>query len=210
MRIQFMDPDEARAERERWLRDNQHTLPLDFLIPGHNKVKHVQYAELKDRMRSFYFWPPGLKQSAEDMARAGFFHTERGDEVVCYACGVIATKWLPEDEPLIEHIKFNNNCGFISGTQSKKFIKEVLERADIKNHVLEPETKPSQDPQERIDTEITVTEDRRKCIICFEREADFLFWPCKHLATCQLCGIRLTDCLICRHKIVRSCKIFYS
>ena len=47
------------------------------------------------------------------MAKAGFFHRGFGDIVTCAFCGVSLHKWLRDDDPIVEHRKFNADCKFI-------------------------------------------------------------------------------------------------
>jgi E3 ubiquitin-protein ligase BOI-like protein len=41
-------------------------------------------------------------------------------------------------------------------------------------------------------------EGRRKCVICMDRNACMVFFPCKHMRTCEPCSAALQTCPICR------------
>lgn len=41
----------------------------------------------------------------------------------------------------------------------------------------------------------------RKCACCMDKEKCMFFFPCRHVATCEDCQPRLTDCPMCRAPI---------
>jgi len=49
---------------------------------------------------------------------------------------------------------------------------------------------------------------RKECIICFEREANQVLFPCGHSFTCAVCTNRLQSCPTCRRKVVRTCQLY--
>ena len=53
------------------------------------------------------------------MAEAGFFYSGFGDIVICAFCGLTLNKWLPNDDPITEHRKFNQDCKFLRLFQGK-------------------------------------------------------------------------------------------
>lgn len=46
------------------------------------------------------------------MAKAGFFYLQDGDDVQCFFCGIRIHKWKADDEPLSEHLKWSEHCGY--------------------------------------------------------------------------------------------------
>ena len=66
------------------------------------------------RLATFTNWPPGLRQKPEQLAKAGFFYVERGDQVKCFSCDGGLSSWEPEDIPEEEHKKWFQNCVFIN------------------------------------------------------------------------------------------------
>ena len=193
-------------------------------IPKHVVVKFDDYADVNVRLKTFNSWPPGIKITGEIMANAGFYYTGQSDVVVCYACGVVAKDWHAEDEPIVEHIRFRNNCRYVNFIKSEKFIKNalktfskdkvLLDSNDMFSYHERPKEKPViGDDEIKKDTsegqEIKKVSDSRACIVCLDNEVDMLLWPCRHIV-CNFCGLRLTNCPVCRHKIENSCKIFFS
>ncbi len=52
--------------------------------------------------------------------------------------------------------------------------------------------------------------DQRLCKICMSREANIVFVPCGHLATCGSCATAFRNCPVCRSKIQQAVKTFMS
>ncbi|XP_033741278.1 E3 ubiquitin-protein ligase XIAP-like isoform X2 [Pecten maximus] len=100
--------------------------------PNENKLKFVhplfpKYQSLLVRMSSFAKWPTNLTQTAKQMAVAGFFYKGYGDAVVCFWCGVNIVSWEDEDEPCLEHVKWQPLCPFIIQTKGQDFVNLVQE-----------------------------------------------------------------------------------
>ena len=47
-------------------------------IPG---PRHLYFSSFQRRLNSFNDWPPGLKQTKEEMAKAGFYYGGYSDHV---------------------------------------------------------------------------------------------------------------------------------
>ena len=77
---------------------------------------YPQYQLYEHRLSSFIdrSWPISLHQNEVTMANAGFFYSGYGDIVICAFCGLYLHRWLPNDEPITEHKKFNRNCKVVS------------------------------------------------------------------------------------------------
>ena len=75
----------------------------------------------KKRLSTFFerFWPVSLNQDNFKMAEAGFFYSGFGDIVICAFHGHSLNKWLPNDDPITEHRKFNQDCKFVRLFQDK-------------------------------------------------------------------------------------------
>lgn len=63
-----------------------------------------------------------MKQCPVIMAEAGFFYCNVCDEVQCYLCGVRVSKWLPEDDPWIQHAKWSKHCRFLLRKKGVEFV----------------------------------------------------------------------------------------
>ena len=64
--------------------------------------------------RSKAGWPHKTP-SVEAIALAGFHYKPQAvgsDNVVCYLCSRALDGWEPDDDPLVEHLKFSPDCGY--------------------------------------------------------------------------------------------------
>ena len=55
----------------------------------------------------------------QKLAAAGFYYTGIHDHVKCFACDVSLKAWLPNDDPITEHLKNEPNCPYISRFSNK-------------------------------------------------------------------------------------------
>lgn len=70
-----------------------------------------------------------------DLAKAGFYYTNRGDTVECFICGATIGNWEKHDIPLEEHGNKSENCAFIINRENvgnipakTKQIKKLLKK----------------------------------------------------------------------------------
>ncbi|XP_044144212.1 baculoviral IAP repeat-containing protein 5 [Bufo gargarizans] len=84
----------------------------------HLKDFRIMY-DYNKRLSTFTDWPfsENCKCTPENMAKAGFVHcpTENEPDVACcFFCLKELEGWEPDDDPLTEHSKRSNTCGFLS------------------------------------------------------------------------------------------------
>ena len=101
-----------------------------------NKVSWVsssypEYENYEKRLKTFFdrFWPISTYQNETTMAKAGFFYPGFGDIVTCAFCGINLHKWLPHDDPIIEHkntIEIANSSVYLKNQGIKKAIKYTI------------------------------------------------------------------------------------
>ena len=59
------------------------------------------------------------------------------------------------------------------------------------------------------DYKSTVMKDEEDlCKICMVNELECVFYDCGHMICCKNCSKGLTDCPVCRNKIIQSIKVF--
>ena len=65
----------------------------------------------EERLKTSERWPHE-KPTKDEMARAGFvlLGGKNNDTVECVYCWTLIEKWLPSDDPLLEHRKFSPRC----------------------------------------------------------------------------------------------------
>lgn len=59
------------------------------------------------------------------LARAGFIQYSENDVVVCPFCHVGGFSWLPEDDPLTDHMKWNPNGEFFDTDETVYYKKKI-------------------------------------------------------------------------------------
>jgi Inhibitor of Apoptosis domain len=82
-------------------------------------------ASLEARLASFDKWPKDKRQTPSDLAEAGFFHTGKEDEVLCFHCDGGLKEWADCDEPWVLHAKWFSVCAFLQRKMGKSFITSV-------------------------------------------------------------------------------------
>lgn len=70
-------------------------------------------SKLTVRLATFNNWPRQMTQSAEEMARAGFFYNDRGDSTTCFWCGHSIFRWNAYENPVGEHKRIHGTCKFL-------------------------------------------------------------------------------------------------
>lgn len=62
------------------------------------------------RLKTFQNWKGPI--SPIELAQAGFYYLDTQDVVRCFQCSIEIYKWVPQDIPIIEHLKHSPNCNF--------------------------------------------------------------------------------------------------
>ncbi|KAI6656982.1 Death-associated inhibitor of apoptosis 2-like isoform X2 [Oopsacas minuta] len=79
-----------------------------------DNIRHQAYSDLQVRVKSFETFPND-KIDTYNLAVAGFFFTgnTHDDMCNCHYCGLMLHQWESNDDPWIEHEKFNSDCAFL-------------------------------------------------------------------------------------------------
>lgn len=67
------------------------------------------------RLQTFSSWPSSAPVRPRDLAQAGLYFLNRGDQVQCFCCGGRLGSWESGDAAWSEHAKHYPNCFFILG-----------------------------------------------------------------------------------------------
>ncbi|AAN04427.1 inhibitor of apoptosis protein [Heliothis zea nudivirus] len=166
------------------------------------------YRNITTRLKSFSRWPVGLQQCPVSLAEAGFFYSNMCDEVQCYLCGVRISKWLPEDDPWIQHAKCSKNCRFLLRIKGVDFVYNIT-----KNSTFMHKTQ-SKANFARFFIKTAVVQDtadrQGECLLCCSHRADIVILPCKHLVSCGWCVTKQLDkCPMCRGPTAEIMKIYF-
>lgn len=70
-------------------------------------------ATFDSRLETFKDWPISMSQKPNDLAKAGYFYTGRGDIIKCFHCGTLLRNLLPTDNVMQLHKSLFENCEFL-------------------------------------------------------------------------------------------------
>ncbi|NXU02032.1 XIAP ligase, partial [Buphagus erythrorhynchus] len=73
-----------------------------------------EWAQERDRQRTFVGFPQGCPVSVLALAQAGFIYTGEGDKVKCFSCHTTIEGWVPGDSAVERHKQLAPNCKFIT------------------------------------------------------------------------------------------------
>ena len=51
-------------------------------------------------------------------------------------------------------------------------------------------------------------EGEQKCVVCLESARDVVFMPCFHVVSCWNCGLRVSECPVCRVAIQQKRRVY--
>ncbi|CAO2636190.1 Baculoviral IAP repeat-containing protein 2 [Lemmus lemmus] len=103
------------------------------------------------RMRTFLCWPSCVPVEPEQLASAGFYYTDRNDDVKCFCCDGGLRCWESGDDPWVEHAKWFPRCEFLIRMKGQEFVDEIQARHP---HLLEQLLSTSDTPGEESDPPI--------------------------------------------------------
>ncbi|CAH0553031.1 unnamed protein product [Brassicogethes aeneus] len=88
----------------------------------HQGPKHLQYATIEARLRTFTLWPAELIQTPDILAPAGFYYEGVSDQVRCFHCDGGLRNWDPIDDPWTEHARWFPTCSFVKLVKGQEFV----------------------------------------------------------------------------------------
>ncbi|XP_066417882.1 baculoviral IAP repeat-containing protein 7 [Molothrus aeneus] len=118
-----------------------------------NEPEYPEMVTEEMRLSTFENWPQNSSIHPEQLARAGFFYTGRGDVVRCFYCDGGVRSWSLGDDPWREHAKWYPECEFLLHSRGREFVNSV--QATFSGTLLAPrhswdqteqDSSPSQDP----------------------------------------------------------------
>jgi len=157
--------------------------------------KHPIYASYERRLNSFDNWPISLKIRPVELSEAGFFYSGKGDQTICFYCGLGLKDWEDHDDVWREHARLSTKCNFVLLKKGKTSRKQTNDCDRDKNGVG--------------DDEEPIME-RLLCKICRKNEMNTMFVPCSHIAACTDCVLLIKNCPICRAPYTSVTKVYLS
>ncbi|ACI28802.1 agip101 [Agrotis ipsilon multiple nucleopolyhedrovirus] len=175
----------------------------------------------KESFRKFKTSRIHYRDEYEQLAKNGFYYYGKKVEIRCSSCHIIIVKLNRHDNAQHIHRRWSPECEFNVPSAPKW---EDLDDDDDGSggdnvNLLYPKLPESDDtivnfgPSTSTTTMTTTTaapttRDDIMCKICFERERDTCFMPCRHVSTCSECAKRCKVCCICREKITNRLEVF--
>lgn len=189
------------------------------------------YSHYETRIESFKEWPTAMKQTAENMADAGFFYLGVSDKVKCFRCHGLLHRWGARDDPWEEHAKWNKTCTYLLERKGKEFIERVSKKSkgeetlaktmdcyrsfcqkriqpiDVRREPMpeaEKEALMACIPDGFVNPSIRLDDVvfDNLCRYCGTRRVSGIYVPCAHAIACYECGIATRQCDLCQEEIL--------
>ncbi|TDG50392.1 hypothetical protein AWZ03_003297 [Drosophila navojoa] len=89
--------------------DNSTNSTATQLLKSFVNRMNDKYHREDERLKTFETWPlPWLDKNV--LAQTGMFYTNEDDKCKCYFCEVEIGRWVHEDHPVNEHLRWSPNC----------------------------------------------------------------------------------------------------
>lgn len=174
----------------------------------------------------------------ETLAKNGFYYYGKKFEIRCSSCKFVIVKLKADEDVRPIHAHYSPNCHFNApsapnwedidddddydynnndvATMENNQYANIY--PDLNNDLFDNKNNDDDDDDDipifsndkiaNIDASNTNSVDDSMCKICFERERDTCFLPCRHVSTCSECAKRCKVCCICREKIKNKLEIY--
>nr|ANS70965.1 inhibitor of apoptosis 2 [Lymantria dispar multiple nucleopolyhedrovirus] len=150
------------------------------------------------------------EERADTLASCGFYFNGQCRETHCAYCGMAIVKLKRNDDLDFIHRIYSPNCAYV------KLKRERTLRAQQPQPSAPPA--PSAPPPDeniggfvppcRVDPAAADDDDDASCKICFDRNRNVCFLPCRHLCVCSVCARKCSVCCICRQAIAHKIEVF--
>lgn len=80
------------------------------------------------RLKTFNSFPLTSPQDKYSLAESGFIYSGKKDIVECFCCGLILHHWEKEDNPWIEHSRWNPKCVYVLLSKGNQFVENVVKK----------------------------------------------------------------------------------
>lgn len=101
---------------------------VEFDVPKLQVVEFNEYIFESSRVQSFVGWPQSLKQTPQQLAEAGFFHTQKEDRVICFCCGGGLWKWAENDDPWEQHALHYDDCAYVQLMKGSEYVAAIKKK----------------------------------------------------------------------------------
>lgn len=77
-----------------------------------------------DRLDTYNDWPKFTNLTPRKLSKAGFFHTQKADSVICFSCGGGLREWNGED-PWEQHALYFGECIYLNSIKGSDYVESV-------------------------------------------------------------------------------------
>jgi hypothetical protein len=107
------------------------------LVRNNVYLAHPQYTTFSSRLKTFNLFPLTSSQDKYSLAECGFIYLGKKDIVECFCCGLILHNWEKDDNPWIEHSRWNPKCLYVLLSKGNQFIENVIKEYGNINNICE-------------------------------------------------------------------------
>ncbi|CAB3387126.1 Hypothetical predicted protein [Cloeon dipterum] len=168
--------------------------PQDLNIHDLDAPLNPEFLTLHSRIDSYKeFWPKSKKLTPRLMAEAGYFYSGKGDRAICYHCNLGLKDWDQNDDPFIQHCKWNSSCQYLLMRKGQDFVEMVLRSTKNKEEIANAPTKRCTDGDIR-------------CLNCRLDCVSKVNLPCGHMTFCSSCPAN-DSCMVCGLEVIAEVKV---
>lgn len=164
-----------------------------------------EFSDYCRRLDTFDECPASFSDDKKkNFAMAGFYYLEPVDQtykdcvkVKCFSCGL---KLITNrgSHVLAYHVFVSKRCQYL-----QMIIPTFRYREIVKKYKEIIKFKPYETNQMLANDLMTEEEDEQKrCSVCLARKIQVLYLPCQHFTCCRMCSVQLSNCPICRSRIM--------
>nr|AGS18854.1 IAP-5 [Pieris rapae granulovirus] len=144
------------------------------------------YTLLEHRINSFINYPKCLKSLVNKLCDAGFYYTNVGDFVCCYACNVIVKNFTDKSDVWSMHKASNKHCPLL-------YLRKLCHNNNSNSNI--------DDDHQNVAPSAPMYDDGHynlpKCLECKSKCIDAVLLPCFHFCLCQECALTCINCKAC-------------
>jgi baculoviral IAP repeat-containing protein 7/8 len=133
----------------------------------------------------------------------------KGDQTICYHCGVGLKDWVETDDPWVEHALWSSKCTYVLQRKGLAFVEKVLDEKQFKLPCLQEEEK-EEEVEDLKKAAVDPPHEVGLCKICYTEEIGILFLPCGHIVACVKCAPSLSVCAVCRQPVTATVRAYLS
>lgn len=116
---------------------NNNFCSLVSLVRNNIYPAYPEFTTFISRLKTFNLFPLTSSQDKYSLAESGFIYSGKKDIVECFCCGLILHHWEKEDNPWIEHSRWNPKCVFVLLSKGNQFIENVVKKYGKINDICE-------------------------------------------------------------------------